>query len=73
MALSEEEERALARQGRVVALVIAGAMLFWIAAQAVGPALGITGEYAILIDLLVMAAMAWAVIVAIGLWRKRRS
>ena len=44
------------RQGRLVALVIAGAMLLWIVVQWLGPKLGLAGRFAILIDLAVLAA-----------------
>ena len=60
-----------ARQGRTAALVIAGSMIFWIAAQAVGPRLGLAGNYAILIDLIVLAALFWALVISVRLWRKR--
>jgi len=73
MSANQTEDAALARQGRTVALVIAGAMLFWIAAQVVGPQLGLAGRYAILIDLLVLAALLWSMIVTLGIWRKRRN
>ncbi|RVV97255.1 hypothetical protein EKE94_14665 [Mesobaculum littorinae] len=66
------QERALARQGRVVALVIAGTMLIWLAAQWVGPRLGLPGRYAVLIDLFALAGFAWALIVTYQIWRKRR-
>lgn len=68
----EDTELALAKQGRVVALVIAGSMLFWIVAQWLGPQLGLPGRYAILIDLAVMAALLWSMIVTYQIWRKRR-
>jgi hypothetical protein len=67
------EEAALARQGRIVALVIAGSMLFWIAASSVGPALGLPGRFAILIDLAVLAALLWSMIVTYQIWRKRQN
>lgn len=68
----EKTELALARQGRIVALVIAGSMLFWIVAQWLGPQMGLPGRYAILIDLAVMAALLWSMIVTYQIWRKRR-
>lgn len=65
-------ELELAKQGRVVALVIAGSMLFWIVAQWLGPQIGVAGRYAILIDLLVMAALVWSMLVTYQIWRKRQ-
>ncbi|MEN8709680.1 MAG: DUF5337 domain-containing protein [Paracoccaceae bacterium] len=60
------------KQGRVVALVIAGSMLFWLAAQVVGPLLGLPGRYALLIDLAVLAAFIWSLVVIYQIWRAQR-
>jgi predicted tellurium resistance membrane protein TerC len=56
------------RQGRLVALVIAGAMLLWW----LGPKLGLAGRFAILIDLAVLAAFIWAMVVSLRMWRHRQ-
>lgn len=65
-------EQALARKGRVAALVIAGAMLIWLAAQWIGPAMGLAGRYALLVDFAALAAFVWAFIVALQIRRARR-
>ena len=70
--MSDESDRAFARQARLVALVIAFTGAIWIVAQTVGPKLGLAGEYAILIDLFALAAFVWALVVTYGLWRKRK-
>jgi len=70
--MRRDKDRSEARQGRLVALVIAGSMLIWIAAQALGPWLGLPGRYALLIDFAVMAALFWALVVTYQIWRKRR-
>ena len=62
----------IARQGRIVALVIAGAMLLWMGAQYVGAKLALEARYMFLIDLLALAAFVWALIVTYQIWRKRR-
>lgn len=67
-----EEEKQLARRGRTVALVIAGAMLIWLLAQWLGPQIGLAGRYALLIDLAALAAFVWAMVVALQIWRRRR-
>ena len=72
MALKPEEDAALARQARTAGLVIAVAMVVWIAAQIVGPRLGWAGRYAFFFDLAAMAAFIWSLIVAIRIWRRRR-
>ncbi|MEL6702392.1 MAG: DUF5337 domain-containing protein [Pseudomonadota bacterium] len=66
-----EAEMARARMGRTVSLVIAGAILLWLGALWAGPRLGLPGEYAILFDLMALAALFWALVVSVGLWRKR--
>ncbi|MDA7827751.1 DUF5337 domain-containing protein [Rhodobacteraceae bacterium] len=71
--MDREAEKRFARQGRTTALVIAGAMLIWLAAQWIGPKLGLAGRYAILVDLLVLAAFFWALVVSFQMWRKRQS
>ena len=60
------------RQGRLIALVIAGATLVWLVLGEVGRQYNWDGRYAILIDLAVMAAYVWALVGAWMLWRKRR-
>ena len=60
------------RQGRLVALVIAGAMLMWIVVQWLGPKFGLALRFAILIDLAVLAAFIWAMVVSLRMWRHRQ-
>ena len=70
--MEQHDEQHLSKQGRIVALVIAGSMLFWIAAQYIGSQIGLSGRFAILIDLLVLAALFWAMVVTAQIWRKRQ-
>ncbi|WP_300547564.1 DUF5337 domain-containing protein [Roseovarius sp.] len=70
--MGPEQEKALARQGRIAALVIAGTMLLWLGAQWLGPKLGLPGRYAILFDLAALAGFFWALVVTWQIWRKRR-
>ncbi|MEQ9693642.1 DUF5337 domain-containing protein [Shimia sp. SDUM112013] len=65
-------EQQLARRGRIVALVIAGAMLLWIAAQMIGKSVGLPGRYALLFDFAAIAALVWALVNIIQIWRARR-
>lgn len=73
MAAPDPKDRHFARQARRVALVIAGTMLFWLGAQAIGGALGLAPKYALLVDLAALAGFIWALIVTFGLWRARRA
>lgn len=65
--------RALGRQGRIVALVIALTMILWLVAQSAGAWLGLPGRYAFLVDLFALAGFLWALIVTWQIWRKRRN
>lgn len=68
----DNSQDALAKKGRMVALVIAGAMVFWIVAQWIGPQLGMPGRFALLIDFAVLAALVWSMIVTYQIWRARQ-
>ncbi|WP_274960979.1 DUF5337 domain-containing protein [Lentibacter algarum] len=70
--MSSEQDQKQARAGRVVSLVIAGAMVLWLAAQWLGPQLGLPGRYALLIDFAAIGALVWALVVTLQLWRKRQ-
>lgn len=73
MALPDpEQERQLARQARMVAFVIAGAMLLWMGAQYVGGKVGLEARYAFLFDFAALAAFFWALVVTYQIWRKRQ-
>ena len=68
--MTEEENKALARKGRTVALVIAGTMLLWIAAQWIAPQFGLPGRYALLFDFAALAALIWAMV---NIYQMRRA
>ena len=70
--MSSEQDQKQVRAGRVVSLVIAGAMILWLAAQWLGPQLGLPGRYALLIDFAAIGALVWALVVTLQLWRKRQ-
>ena len=72
MVTHSKEDKELARQGRFVALVVAGTMLLWMLATWLGPALGLPGRFAFLFDFAALAGFTWALIVALQIWRKRR-
>ena len=71
---AEEREAALAAKGRMVSLVIVGTMVLWLVVQFwLGPRLGLTLRYTILIDLLAMAALLWSFIVSMQIKRARKA
>lgn len=67
-----QQEQQLAKKGRVVAIVIACAMLLWMAAQWIGQAAGLPGRYALLFDFAAIAALIWALVNVYQIWRARR-
>ncbi|KIN76653.1 DUF5337 domain-containing protein [Sulfitobacter mediterraneus] len=71
--MSVETDKAIARKGQSVALVIAVTMVLWIIAQWAGPALGLPGRYALLFDFAALAALFWALVVIYQIWQARRA
>ena len=61
-----------ARQGRMIALVIAGAGLLSVFAPQIVDALGLAPRFVILLTLISLAAFFWALVVTWRLWQKTR-
>ena len=72
MARTPDAERARLRQIRTAAIVMAGAMILWMAAQFLGGRLGLPVRYVFLFDLAAIAALVWAMIVTYQVWQARR-
>jgi Family of unknown function (DUF5337) len=71
--MSVEQDQIIARKGRHTAIVIAGSMVLWVAANFAGPALGLAGRYALLFDLIALAALIYAMVNIYQIWRLRQS
>ncbi|MGJ8625454.1 MAG: DUF5337 domain-containing protein [Sulfitobacter sp.] len=71
--MSDASDKALARKGQTVGLVIAVTMVLWLAVQWVGPALGLPGRFALLFDFAALAALFWAMVVIYQMWQARRA
>jgi hypothetical protein len=69
--MSDDRDRALARRGRMVALVIAGAGLAAIFAPYIVSMTGLAPRFEFLIYLGSMAAFLWALIVTWQIWQAR--
>ena len=70
--MEQSKDQKIAQRGRLLARVIFGTVLFWLAAQWIGPMIGLAGEYAVLIDFVVMAAFVMALYNGLKLWRIRQ-
>lgn len=70
--MHSEKDHIQAKKGRTASLVIAGAMLIWLAMQWAAVQLDISSRYMLLLDLAVIAAMVWSLIVTFQIWRARR-
>jgi len=68
----QDQEKALARQGRIAAIVIAAGGLLAMAAPWLTAVLGLSFRFEILFYLISLAAFAWALAVTYRIWRKRR-
>jgi hypothetical protein len=65
-------DQLITQKGRHVALVIAGAMVLWFGAGLVGKAMGLPGRFAILVDLIALAALFYAMVNIYKMWRMRQ-
>ena len=61
-----------AKKGRNASLVIAVSMLVWLGMQWAAVELNISSRYMLFLDLAVMAAMVWSLLVTFQIWRTRR-
>lgn len=69
----DEAEHRLVRKTRLVALVMAGAMVLWLGAQALGKWIGLPPRFAFLFDFAALAAFIWALYVTYQIWQARRN
>ena len=63
---------ARARQGRLVAIVIAVTMVAWIGLNFAGRHFGWPLRLAFLFDLAAIAALVWSLVVTVWIWRGRK-
>ncbi|MEP6019033.1 MAG: DUF5337 domain-containing protein [Paracoccaceae bacterium] len=60
------------KAGQRLALVIAGTGVAWVLANMLGAHFGWSNRVRALFDLVALAGFAWAIFVAIGIWRNRQ-
>ena len=74
--MSELNKNEKEKQGRLIALVIAGSVLFWSVMQGAAPSLEISAGYMLLIDFLTLTALSWSLIslykIYNSCWERRR-
>ena len=70
--MSELNKNGKEKQGRLIALIIAGSVLFWSVLQGAGPSLGISARYMLLIDFFTLAALVWTLILLYKIVRSRQ-
>ena len=70
--MRETEQNQMA-QGRLTAVVIAVSASLWLIANWLGPIFGLSYQYAFLVDLIVLAAMSWALVKCFFIWRKSKA
>ena len=59
--MSTDKDQEMARKGYHISLVIAGTMILWVLLSLiVGPTLGLPGRFALLFDLVALAALIYA-------------
>lgn len=73
MTASDPKDIHLARQARLVGIVLAATMVLWVGGQWIGGQMGWPPRFALLFDLAALAAFIWALAVTYQIWRKRRS
>lgn len=69
--MADRDEQRNAAQMRLVALVIAGAMLGWIVLQWLAKDYGWAPRWVFLIDLAAIGAFVWSLLVTWRIWRRR--
>jgi hypothetical protein len=73
MANRPDPDLHLARQARLVAIVLASTMLLWMGVQWLGGQMGWEARYVFLFDFAALGAFLWALIVTYRVWRARRN
>ncbi len=62
----------LAKEARMVAVVITATMFLWLGAQWLGGKAGWETRYVFLFDLAALAAFIWALVVTWRIWRRQK-
>lgn len=66
------EDMRLAKEARLVAVVITATMILWLGAQWLGGKAGWETRFVFLFDLAALAAFIWAMVVTWRIWRRQK-
>ncbi|MDA9238350.1 DUF5337 domain-containing protein [Planktomarina sp.] len=69
--MSGKQDHIQSKKGRLAGLVIAGSMLLWLGLQWLATELNLSVRLMLLIDFVVIAAMAWSLLITFQIWRAR--
>lgn len=67
-----QEDMRLAKEARLVAVVMALTMILWLGAQWLGGKAGWETRFVFLFDLAALAAFIWAMVVTWRIWRRQK-
>jgi len=67
-----EQPDPMRKQARIASIVIAVTMLLWMLGSWIGGQLGLQPRYAFLLDMAALAALFWALVVLVRVWRNRQ-
>jgi hypothetical protein len=68
----KDRDEHLARQSRLVAIVLVATIVLWLGAQWLGGQIGLQARFVFLFDMAALGAFVWALIVTARIWRARR-
>ena len=72
MTKPDQGDMRLAKEARLVAVVIAATMILWLGAQWLGGKAGWETRFVFLFDLAALAAFIWALVVTWRIWRRQK-
>ncbi|MGB3313877.1 MAG: DUF5337 domain-containing protein [Albidovulum sp.] len=72
MTKPKPEDMRLAKEARLVAVVITATMILWLGAQWLGGKAGWETRFVFLFDLAALAAFIWAMVVTWRIWRRQK-
>ena len=69
--MNRKQNKIQTKKGRLAGLVIAGSMLLWLGLQWLAVVFNLSVRLMLVIDFVVIAAMAWSLLTTFQIWRAR--